>query len=304
MAESTRSPWPPEEHPKDAAPRSEVATVYYGLFGDDTPADRVPGDDGGARESASAARPPGTGCRFTTRLTANGERFDMDTLTAAHRTLPFPQPGLRAAQHGEQQEVLVRVNDRGPYVARRIIDLSRRGGRTAIDMMGLGIKQVALTLINRDTGGRCNGAAVTDSSNRPPERPVPVRRKAAACKTSRARARGRRRPSCLAAPGFGVTALPGKLPARASAHPRCTAASWATGFEHLVIHCCAQEVSRTGSARCAAPHAPAVARARRCPRTSGHVIRRPRQPGSLPLRPARKLCRIRMVQLLLCSKRQ
>ena len=79
------------------------------------------------------------------------------------------------------REVVLRVNDRGPYVAGRIIDLSRAAA-TAIDMMGLGIKQVALTLINRDTGGRCNGAAVTDSSNRPPERPVPVRRKAAARK--------------------------------------------------------------------------------------------------------------------------
>ncbi len=181
VAESTLQPLAPQkEHPKDAAPRSEVATVYYGLFGDDTPADRVPGDDGGAREVLQRGAASWYGLPFHNRLTANGERFDMDTLTAAHRTLPFHSlVCVRSMVNGK--EVLVRVNDRGPYVAGRIIDLSRAAA-TAIDMMGLGIKQVALTLINRDTGGRCNGAAVTDSSNRPPERPVPVRRKAAARK--------------------------------------------------------------------------------------------------------------------------
>lgn len=103
----------------------------------------------------------------------------MDTLTAAHRTLPFHSLAcVRSMVNGK--EVLVRVNDRGPRG--RPHHRPERAAATAIDMMGLGIKQVALTLINRGHGGRCNGAAVTDSSNRPPERPVPVRRKAAARK--------------------------------------------------------------------------------------------------------------------------
>ena len=61
---------------------------------------------------------------FQGRRTANGERFDMNALTAAHRTLPFGTlVRVRNDQNG--REVVVRINDRGPYVGDRIIDLSR-----------------------------------------------------------------------------------------------------------------------------------------------------------------------------------
>ena len=61
---------------------------------------------------------------FHGRLTANGERFDMNELTAAHKTLPF---GTRVLVHNPRtgKEVVVRINDRGPYAKDRVIDLSK-----------------------------------------------------------------------------------------------------------------------------------------------------------------------------------
>lgn len=63
------------------------------------------------------------GNEFQSRKTANGERFDQGKLTAAHRTLPF---GTRVKVVNKQngRSVVVRVNDRGPFVKGRIIDLS------------------------------------------------------------------------------------------------------------------------------------------------------------------------------------
>ena len=61
---------------------------------------------------------------FHGRTTANGEKFDMYELTAAHKTLPF---GTRVVVHNPRtgKEVVVRINDRGPYAKGRILDLSK-----------------------------------------------------------------------------------------------------------------------------------------------------------------------------------
>ena len=94
------------------------------------------------------------GMQFHQRKTASGERFDMGALTAAHRTLPFgSQVCVRSLVNG--LEVLVRINDRGPFAAGRVIDLSRAAAE-ALGMVGLGIKQVSLTLMEDGTA-RCNG---------------------------------------------------------------------------------------------------------------------------------------------------
>lgn len=61
---------------------------------------------------------------FQGRLTANGERFDMNELTAAHRTLPFGTH-VEVESHSTGKKVRVRINDRGPFVGGRIIDLSK-----------------------------------------------------------------------------------------------------------------------------------------------------------------------------------
>ncbi len=62
------------------------------------------------------------------RPTASGEPFDPEALTAAHRTLPFGSCA-RVQLRSTGREVEVRINDRGPFVAGRIIDLSARAAR-------------------------------------------------------------------------------------------------------------------------------------------------------------------------------
>ncbi|MFN3835155.1 MAG: septal ring lytic transglycosylase RlpA family protein [Glycocaulis sp.] len=64
------------------------------------------------------------GARFHGRLTANGEVYDMDALTAAHPSLPMPSLA-RVTRLDTGASVIVRINDRGPFVEGRIIDLSR-----------------------------------------------------------------------------------------------------------------------------------------------------------------------------------
>jgi len=56
--------------------------------------------------------------------TANGERFDMNNMTAAHLSLPFGTK-LRVTNEGNGRSVDVRINDRGPYVQGRVLDLSK-----------------------------------------------------------------------------------------------------------------------------------------------------------------------------------
>ncbi|MCX6620571.1 MAG: septal ring lytic transglycosylase RlpA family protein, partial [Acidobacteria bacterium] len=65
---------------------------------------------------------------FHGRRSASGENYDMMQLTAAHRTLPF---GARVRVHrlDNDETVIVRINDRGPYVESRIIDLSLAAAR-------------------------------------------------------------------------------------------------------------------------------------------------------------------------------
>jgi len=68
------------------------------------------------------------GNEFQGRRTANGERFDMNLMTAAHPTLPLPS-NVRVTNLNNGKSVIVRVNDRGPFARGRIIDLSRAAAR-------------------------------------------------------------------------------------------------------------------------------------------------------------------------------
>lgn len=144
--------------PAGAAPRSLVPAVNYDLSSieDLPPDDGVPGDDG-PRDILQRGGASWYGIQFHQRKTANGERFDMGAMTAAHKTLPFnTRVCVRSLVNGK--EVLVRINDRGPYAQGRIIDLSRAAA-DQIDMTSMGIKQVALSVIDRKDQ-RCGGAAV------------------------------------------------------------------------------------------------------------------------------------------------
>jgi rare lipoprotein A len=80
------------------------------------------------------------GDAFHGRKTANGEIYDMNRLSAAHPTLPLPSY-VYVTNLDNGRTVLVRVNDRGPYVGNRIIDLSRSAAK-ALDTKGRGLGRV------------------------------------------------------------------------------------------------------------------------------------------------------------------
>lgn len=84
------------------------------------------------------------GVPFNGRPTASGEIYDMEKLTAAHRTLPLGTV-VSVLNLTNNQTVQVRINDRGPFVANRIIDLSHAA---ATDISMPGISNVNLTIIS------------------------------------------------------------------------------------------------------------------------------------------------------------
>ena len=89
------------------------------------------------------------------RATASGEIYDMERLTAAHQRLPFGvTTRVENLQNG--RTVDVKINDRGPFVRGRIIDLSRAAARQ-IDLLGPGITRVRIRVIAAPAGVRASG---------------------------------------------------------------------------------------------------------------------------------------------------
>lgn len=84
---------------------------------------------------------------FHGRQTANGETYDMEAMTAAHKRLPFGSV-VRVENLDNGRVTEVRINDRGPFVGNRIIDLSRRAARV-VGMIGAGTARVRLTLVGQ-----------------------------------------------------------------------------------------------------------------------------------------------------------
>jgi rare lipoprotein A len=87
------------------------------------------------------------GRRFHGRRTANGERFDMNAMTAAHKTLPFGTH-VRVTNPRNGRSVTVRINDRGPFIRGRTIDLSRAAAQK-IGMIASGHARVELDVVAR-----------------------------------------------------------------------------------------------------------------------------------------------------------
>jgi rare lipoprotein A len=83
--------------------------------------------------------------KFHGKKTANGEIFDMNGRTAAHKTLPFGTI-CRVTNLENNKSVIVRINDRGPFVAGRIIDLSK-GAAMAIGGLKLGVFEVKIEIL-------------------------------------------------------------------------------------------------------------------------------------------------------------
>lgn len=84
--------------------------------------------------------------KFHDRPTANGERYDKNKLTAAHLTLPF-NTYLKVTNPANNKSVIVRVNDRGPFVNDRIIDLSFAAAKE-LDILTTGITRVKIEKVN------------------------------------------------------------------------------------------------------------------------------------------------------------
>jgi rare lipoprotein A len=92
------------------------------------------------------------GKKFHGRQTANGEIFDMYKESAAHKTLPLGTY-VKVLSVSNRKEIVVRINDRGPFVKGRIIDLSYAAAK-AIGLIGPGVADVKIMALGREVGGQ------------------------------------------------------------------------------------------------------------------------------------------------------
>jgi rare lipoprotein A len=106
------------------------------------------------------------GGKFQGRKTANGEIFDTNKFTAAHRTLPF-HTKVKVTNLENGKTTTVRINDRGPFVRGRIIDLSRAAAKE-LDMIHSGTAKVRIEII-----GAADSIPLPEPEipEKPPERP-------------------------------------------------------------------------------------------------------------------------------------
>ena len=111
-------------------------------------------------EEGQASWYGGNGDGFEGRPTANGELFDPEALTAAHKTLPLGSI-IEVENLENGKKVLVRVNDRGPFVRGRILDLSKKGARQ-LGFLGQGTATIRL----RTVDGLGNPAPVDETLER------------------------------------------------------------------------------------------------------------------------------------------
>ncbi len=118
---------------------------------------------------------------FHRRRTSNGEWFDMNDLTAAHPTLPLPSY-VKVTNLENGRELIVRINDRGPFVGTRIIDLSKRSA----DMLGFKRKGGAKVRVQYAGPAPLNDKGRhLAAMNRELERGTPLRRMIAAANRDR-----------------------------------------------------------------------------------------------------------------------
>ena len=89
------------------------------------------------------------GSDFHNKKTANGEKYDMHTLTAAHRTLPLPSI-VKVTNLENGRSLVLRVNDRGPYAKNRIIDISKRGAQL-LGFQTKGTAKVRVELMEKES---------------------------------------------------------------------------------------------------------------------------------------------------------
>ena len=108
------------------------------------------------------------GVQFHGRRTANGEIYDMNTLTAAHRTLPMPS-FVRVTNLENGRSLILKVNDRGPFARGRIIDVSRRASQL-LGFHGVGTARVRVQIMadkSRALAGRMKSQVLLVQADTP-----------------------------------------------------------------------------------------------------------------------------------------
>lgn len=126
----------PQHEPKSRGGNSPVYEVFGKTY-------RVLGSAAGFRERGAASW---YGKKFHGQKTANGERYDMYKMTAAHKSLPLPSY-VRVTRTDNGKSVIVRVNDRGPFHKGRVIDLSYAAA-AKLGMLGAGSTQVEIAALD------------------------------------------------------------------------------------------------------------------------------------------------------------
>ena len=157
--------------PPDAVPVPEPRSKYgngpvYEVFGERY---TVLDSGSGYRERGVASW---YGKKFHGRLTSNREPYDMYAMTAAHKTLPLPT-FVRVRNLENDRTVVVRVNDRGPFVHNRIIDLSYAAA-LKLDMVQDGTSLVEVTAITFDAPGGERPVRAETTPMPPPVEAPPV----------------------------------------------------------------------------------------------------------------------------------
>lgn len=108
-----------------------------------------PGESAGKESFSQTGHASWYGGKFQGRKTASGEVFDTNKLTAAHKRLPFGTR-IRVTNTANDKSVVVRINDRGPFVKGRIIDLSRAAA-ARIGMLGSGVAEVEIEVVSSES---------------------------------------------------------------------------------------------------------------------------------------------------------
>lgn len=134
---------PPAVSPDPEQPIAPAANDTSALFNDQTQTPVLASEPWKQRGLASWY-----GKRFNGRRTASGERFRAEGFTAAHRTLPIPSY-VRVRRVASGEEVLVRINDRGPFHPGRLLDLSHAAA-SKLGILGLGSAEVELELLTEE----------------------------------------------------------------------------------------------------------------------------------------------------------
>ncbi len=157
--------------PGDAVPRPEARSRYG-----NGPVYEVLGQTYSVMDSSSGYKERGVaswyGKKFHGRLTSNREPYDMYEMTAAHKTLPLPTY-VKVRNLRNNRSIIVRVNDRGPFVHNRIIDLSYAAA-LKLDMIRDGTSLVEVTAISFDEPRGDRPVRVIEPAEPPASNPAPV----------------------------------------------------------------------------------------------------------------------------------